>query len=555
MFAVAQKFLGELKDRWSSIGPAVQLLFAAFAIIIPAAAALWLVDKLLLYYLARSYVDDVAKVFDLNNHLAKAISLAVFVAAIYLIGKTFSRSRASRRIGYVGILGLLIGHSLLLWIGTPILNKCYVLTHDGQVHYREHPGIDPMTGRLCRPVTPELIYRLEEYRKGRRPQRIASDDPTFFDPRSGEPSVWYFKEKDGTIELYDLMGFHRETGVELEPVTPGIVDQWRTQNADTIKIHVGQRPQRIGDPERFGFFDALTGKPRVWYSRSSNGEYEFYDNSGFHPATGEPLSVITKEAIAAWTRQQKQAADKVAERTKKQEQDAVRAAEQEQERQAEEQRQQQQAAKIAAEQAQGQQAASRCDQLAANPTDRRKPANVPGVGYDDLRTQANEAVEACLLAMKAYQAEQRFRYQYARALQINEPEKALRLHKELMRNYYAASYDNAGWLLIDTRRDYQQAIAYFKEGARRGDPDSAVSLAAMIDRQSYVPENDPTATKFALLSWAAQRGHPGAQLAVEQERIKYQQLRIQQQNQQQQEQLMMQELGAMIGTVLQNVGR
>jgi hypothetical protein len=304
MFAAAQKFLGGLKDRWSSTGFIAQLLIAAFAIIIPALAALWLVDKLFVYFLARSYVEDVAEVFDLNKHLAKAISFVIFVAAVYLIGKTFSRSRASRRIGYLGIVGLLIGHSLLLWIGTriPPLNKCFVLTHDGEVLYREHPGIDPMTGRHCRPVTPELIYRLEEYRKGRRPQRIASDDPTFFDPRSGEPSVWYFKEKDGTIELYDLMGFHPGTGAELEPVTLGIVDQWKTQNADTIKTHIGQRPQRIDDPETYGFFDALTGKPRVWFWRSARGDWEFYDNSGYHPLTGEPLAIITKDAISAWRR-------------------------------------------------------------------------------------------------------------------------------------------------------------------------------------------------------------------------------------------------------------
>ena len=112
--------------------------------------ALWLVDKLLIYLVARSYVDDVADVFDLNKHLAKAIALAVFVIAVYLIGKTFSLSRTSRRIGYLGILGLLIGHSLVLWRGTNDQKfttsgesiKCYVITHEGEVRYGEHPGID-----------------------------------------------------------------------------------------------------------------------------------------------------------------------------------------------------------------------------------------------------------------------------------------------------------------------------------------------------------------------------------------------------------------------------
>jgi hypothetical protein len=57
MFAVTQKLVAQLRDRWSTVGPAVQLLVAAFIIPISALAALWLVDKLLIYLVARSYVD------------------------------------------------------------------------------------------------------------------------------------------------------------------------------------------------------------------------------------------------------------------------------------------------------------------------------------------------------------------------------------------------------------------------------------------------------------------------------------------------------------------
>jgi len=173
MFAVAQKLVARLRDRWSTVGPAIQLLIAAFIILISALAALWLVDKLLIYLLARSYVDDVADVFDLNKHLAKAIALTVFVIAVYLIGKTFSVSRTSRRIGYLGILVLLIGHSLVLWRGTNDQKfttsgesiKCYVITHEGEVRYGERPGIDPATGRPCRAVN----IKREDSRNGSRP--------------------------------------------------------------------------------------------------------------------------------------------------------------------------------------------------------------------------------------------------------------------------------------------------------------------------------------------------------------------------------------------------
>jgi hypothetical protein len=360
--------------------------------------------------LARSYVDDVADMFDLNKHLAKAITLAVFVSAVYLVGQTFSRSRTSRRIGYLGIVGLLIGHSLLLWQGTKgqiftregKATKCYVLTHEGDVHWGEHPGIDPTTGRPCREVTRELADRLIELTKvpGRGPQRIASDNPTFFDPRSGEPSVWYSKDKQGTIEIFDLMGFHPETGEELQPVTREIVELWKAQNADTIITHNSSAPQRIGDPERFGFFDALTGKPRVWYWRGASGAYEFYDNRGYHPRTGEPLAVISKEAIAAWKRDMEAAEKKELEKSEREERDHQTVLEQERKRAEQEERIRQAALEqerrkqeeLAAEQKLDQESASLCDQLAANPTDPRKPSNVPGVRYDDLKTQAKAAM-------------------------------------------------------------------------------------------------------------------------------------------------------------------
>ena len=86
--------------------------------------------------------------------------------------------------------------------------RCYVVTGDA-VQYGDKPGIDPVTGKECREITPGLLERLREYEKGRRPNRITSSEVTFFDPRTGAPIVWYSAWKSGEIELFDLMGFHR----------------------------------------------------------------------------------------------------------------------------------------------------------------------------------------------------------------------------------------------------------------------------------------------------------------------------------------------------------
>ena len=69
-----------------------------------------------------------------------------------------------------------------------------------------------------------MLERLREYEKGNRPQKIQTADPTFFDLRTGEPIVWYYKDKNGVIELFNLMGFHPQSGDELSPVTKEIVE-------------------------------------------------------------------------------------------------------------------------------------------------------------------------------------------------------------------------------------------------------------------------------------------------------------------------------------------
>jgi hypothetical protein len=145
-----------------------------------------------------------------------------------------------------------------------------------------------------------MLERLREYEKGNRPKRIVTADPTFFDLRSGEPVIWYTKGGGGTIELFSLMGFHPDTGEELLPVTKDIVANWKDQQAKPKRA-----PQKI-DPTNFVFFDQISGEPRAWYWRGPEGQYEFYDGPGFHPRTGDPLAVLTKDLVVKF---QKETAD------------------------------------------------------------------------------------------------------------------------------------------------------------------------------------------------------------------------------------------------------
>ena len=175
--------------------------------------------------------------------------------------------------------------------------KCYVMTRT-TIKTLNRIGIDPDTGLECRPLTPQIVEKLEEYRNGHRPTQITSNDPKFFDAVTGDPVIWYSKNDQGQIELFDLMGFHPKTGEELTPITKQIAEEWKTQSQKAVRRTAAQVP----DPDGFGFFDPVTGAAKVWYWRSEAGDYEFYDGPGYHSRAGDQLKVITREIIADWRR-------------------------------------------------------------------------------------------------------------------------------------------------------------------------------------------------------------------------------------------------------------
>ena len=91
------------------------------------------------------------------------------------------------------------------------------------------------------------------------------------------------------------------TGEELIPVTRETVDRWREQEVKRQQSEAerSRRPPQKIDPEQYAFFDPIGGAARVWYWHAGD-EWEFYDNRGFHPRSGDSLTLITRETIEEW---------------------------------------------------------------------------------------------------------------------------------------------------------------------------------------------------------------------------------------------------------------
>jgi signal transduction histidine kinase len=528
-------------DAIGKFGPAVRILFILMSVLLLGALAFWIFNEAIYYFLARSYVDQVANAFDLNPHLADALVWLSFAAIIFFAGYALSFNRRKRLFGSLGFLALLVGHSLVLSRADNLMTKCYVVTRN-EIKVLNRVGIDPQTGLNCRLLTPEMAERVREYQGGKRPTRIAGLPVTFFSPLTGEPIVWFTKGAiPRSIELYDLMGYNPRTGEELVPVTRQIADEWTSD--EQLRQQEAHRvaPKRISNPETTVFFDPITGEPKVWYWHSDKGEWEFYDNKGFHPRNGDPLQVVNRDVLSQWQRELAEV------QQRKRDTDAKAKAEaDERDRLAREKAQAEIDARNAADKAQQQQlqTGNDCDRLAGNPTDARKVGD--GVTFDTLRLQSDEAIDACTRAAQQFPSELRYQYQLGRAMQLRDRKKAFDIQTALVRQRYPAAFDNLGWMYLYDKKDPASAVQYFKSGAQLGDGDSMVSLAEMIDRQYFNPPNSYD-MKLALWRKAAEMGHVGAQKALEVEAAKTEQLQEQQLSQQRAQQMMFQMIGGIIG--------
>ena len=551
-----------LNQKWSALSGPGKALAGALALLVVAIPVLWSVDKILMFFFARSYVTEIATTFNFDTHLAQAVSLVVWIVIVYFISKLFSLSKANRRIGLFGLIFLLVAHGLLLSYGSHNqffeasgkATKCYVLTREGEVRYLEHPGVDPVTGRTCRTYTQETIERLQAYARGKRPERVLDPAPEFFDLRTGEPIVWYHKDRTGRIELFNFMGFHPESGEELQPINAEVIAAYETQLA--AQNEEAQRkmrpPQRIENIDEYELFDRATGRPRVWFWRDPNGDYEFFDNQGFHPSTGETLKQFTSDEITRWKREN-QLAKEYKEQEEKKRLDQERLRKEAEERRLERERQLAEIARQAEEERNMKiaEAVARCDQLAANPHDPRKPSGIFGAKYADVKNNAQEGAAACGKAMKYFPDEPRYQYQYARAMGFIKQDEAILIYSRLTKLGYPAAFDNLASLLLKRkdRKSIKQALAILKEGVRAGDPDSMVTLADLVGTDEFAVQN-PMAVKLALLKRAGELGDEDAREAAAELEQEMQQQQQQYMSQQQQEQMMMELFGAIMGGVL-----
>lgn len=106
------ELIGKLRDRIAQplgrLNIAVRFALVILVCIVMGGLIFWLCNELVYYYVARTYAEELADAYDLNTGTTRAILWASFAAVVVLAGFSFSFSKHKRRIGYLGLLALVI---------------------------------------------------------------------------------------------------------------------------------------------------------------------------------------------------------------------------------------------------------------------------------------------------------------------------------------------------------------------------------------------------------------------------------------------------------------
>src|SRR6516165_9458859 len=98
MLSSMRNALATARSRFANLNSPLRLLVLAAVFVFASLFLVWLVDKIFVYLLARSYVDEIAEVFALNNNLSTAFywllyaSIHIFPRFLFLFSESRGRN-------------------------------------------------------------------------------------------------------------------------------------------------------------------------------------------------------------------------------------------------------------------------------------------------------------------------------------------------------------------------------------------------------------------------------------------------------------------------------
>ena len=179
------------------------------------------------------FVSSIADKVGWSEYLINALGLALLIPFFYAVRLVFSRVARRRLGGYSILLLMAIGYNLMLYAATkdsPFKGaQKWVAINDEGCTVSDRAGVDPETGSLLVPLTYEIWRKCKFI--GKEPMvAVDAAKNLWFNANTGAPQLWYSRDPSGKLEFFKRQGFNPSTGVEVQPVTHELHEEWLKAN-------------------------------------------------------------------------------------------------------------------------------------------------------------------------------------------------------------------------------------------------------------------------------------------------------------------------------------
>lgn len=190
--------------------------------------------------------NTVVNTTGVSPYLVKALVILFLAPLVVFFGFGLSLSSKKRKIARI----IIAFYAVIFYSGMFLLTKdqkfdfdtgesikYYAVTPEG-IRYFDNPGFDPKYGIPLKPIDQGIAARDLK----RAPLQI--DDPSqFFCHITREPLIWYYESTDGSIEFYDMPGYHPIYGEELKPITRDVISRYQSLKRERIKAEIEEQEQ------------------------------------------------------------------------------------------------------------------------------------------------------------------------------------------------------------------------------------------------------------------------------------------------------------------------
>lgn len=222
------------EHRWN-VALVKTVRIAAFVLVLALLAVpfLFLANGMTIWAAYHFFVSSIADKVGWSEYLIHVLGLALLIPFFYAVRLVFSRVARRRLGGYSILLLMAIGYNLILYAATkdsPFRGgQKWVAINDEGCTISDRPGVDPETGSPLVPLTYEIWRKCKFI--GKEPMvAVDAAKNAWFNANTGAPELWYSRDLSGKLEFFKRQGFNPSTGVEVQPVTHELYEEWVKAN-------------------------------------------------------------------------------------------------------------------------------------------------------------------------------------------------------------------------------------------------------------------------------------------------------------------------------------